>query len=100
MNATFRPLTTYTGSSQHTLGEAHTLRLEDLADGVADLLRVRREDTGGADLAVEHELHRNTARHTDVERHGRVSAGLAVRLERRRDRVLLEMQLAYNGIQD
>ena len=38
-------------------------------------------------LPVEHELHRDTARHADVERHRRVALRLAVRLERGGDRV-------------
>ncbi len=81
------PHTVSAQASQHLLDQAQSLRLQNLADRVTDLLRVRREDAGRADPAIEHQLHRDPARHADVARHGRVSRGVAVRLERRRERV-------------
>ena len=66
---------------EYPLDHPETFTLQDFTNRVADLLGVRREDSGSVNNAVEDELRGDTAGYTDSESHCGVSSRVAVRLE-------------------
>ena len=65
---------------QNLLHHCNTLLLQELSDGVTDLLGVWRQDTRCAEYTVQHELRRDTARDANCQSHSGVTVRITVDL--------------------
>lgn len=74
---------------QYSFDETQPFAFQYSSDGLANFLGVWRMDARGIDHTIQHKLRSNPARHTDSQRHRRVTRRTSVLLERRRQRLLV-----------
>ena len=75
-------------NSKGLLNQANALLLQDLAERVTDVLRIRSLDTRLAEHTIQNELGGDTAWKTDGKGHGAVALGRTVGFECRGEDLL------------